>query len=251
MRHSVVLFAIATAAFGCGGSPTTGHIEIRMQPSELDVQTSGRNQGDLKKVLITVTQVDVHTTSGAWVPVLRTPRTLDLLSQGGNTIVSLGTTQLPTGQVDGLELLLDRANAQVIANNGERQPLDGPDAAVVRVAGRFDSAPCSAGIVTVALDSKVQVNERNGRRTYDLRSTARIKDLNIDGACLTVDGGGGGSCVGVVCTRVGEVCVGGLCVPVSDMGRPRDMSRPPKDADHCDKDEPCDKGGHGKDHCKK
>jgi hypothetical protein len=220
------LFWIAPLALtACSGTVSTGAVDVALSAWESEssddiaLRTFGHQTAhDLKSAVVVVREIDVQVPGQGWVPVMMTPRTVDLLALDGKTLTSLGITSLPVGRACKLRFVIYDSGAYVVTKTGQQKPLDVPDNGIVVVVGEIKLEPCASGTIIVDFDPKIKIENGN----YVLRCKAKIKTSKMKGAC-NPDGGGStpdlgapadmtpGSCAGVVCP-IGQVCMGGVCV---------------------------------------
>jgi len=78
---------------------------------------------DLDQVWVTISEIDVHQTGGAWQPFLQTSKTMDLLTLK-NTRSLIGSASLDKGTYTGFRLLVNEGH--VIDTSGQRCDLKVP-----------------------------------------------------------------------------------------------------------------------------
>ncbi len=217
--------AFALALVGCDQSQPGGPIELALSGTPTyqiqNQQTGGNNGTGVVSIVVIVNEIDAHV-GGAWVPLTKVPKTIDLSKLDNTTSTSLGFTTLPAGHIDQLRFLLDEIGDYVVLKDGTKKPLEVPANGIVKVDGKLDVDPCAAGVVIVDFDPGLKTEDEPGRREYELLPVAKIKTVKTLGSCTGSDAGNpkpdagstpdaGGSCAGVLC-GAGEVCQGGQCV---------------------------------------
>jgi hypothetical protein len=151
-------------------------------------------------IIVTVARVDAKVDaegdghdddSDAWVTVATGPFTFDLLSLQGGSFATLGVTQLPASETDGLRLVLSTSGMNAVATeNGQTFPLVVPSGAI-RVVGDFDVAPCATGVITLQFAGRhaIELHPDANGDAYVLRPVIHVREVAVSGACPSREDG--------------------------------------------------------------
>jgi len=188
---------VAAALAGCGGGLQAGDVELQltgadqMQLFSLPAQPA-TEPGDhgIVSAVVTIKEIDAKV-QGNWVPLTTAAQSVDLLHLDNKTVSSLGIVTLPSGHVSELRFKLDKSGAYVVLKSGDKKPLEVPD--VVSVDGKLDLDSCSAGIVILDFDPRINIEHEHCQNVeYELSCKAHIKTEEIKNGCGGGGGGGGG-----------------------------------------------------------
>ena len=184
--------------------------------SQLGVNMVDAPSSAVDQLVVNVTKVTAHSTSGGWVTVgpVTSPLTVDLLKLQ-TSVASLGLVSLPTGTITQVRLYVSKTGNYVVPTGTTTQaPLVVPSGyeSGIKILGPWTVPACTRLTVTLDFDGKNSIEYHSADGTWILRPVIRAK--TADGTSISCDTSGGGStCDATNPCSEGEVCVSGTCAP--------------------------------------
>jgi hypothetical protein len=187
-------------------------------PGQLAVNLVDAPNPAVDQIVVNVTKVTAHSTSGGWITVgpLTTPTTVDLLKLQ-TSFAALGLARLPAGKITQMRLYVAKDGNYVVPTGTATQaPLVVPSGyeSGIKIIGPWNVPDCTRTTVTLDFDGKNSIEYHQADGTWILRPVIRPK--KTDTAAISCDAGGGGpTCDGQNPCLEGQFCNSGICTPAS------------------------------------
>ncbi|GBC85768.1 hypothetical protein HRbin11_02221 [bacterium HR11] len=161
---STVPLALGLGAVACGTNPQ-GSLEIYLTDQPLSLQS----------VVVTISQVELHPTSGPWRPFYQGPVTVDLMQlRGTQSLLAMGN--VTDGQYTGFRLLVQ--SGYVIDTSGQRCDLEVPsDKVEVPVVFEVQQGHVTRIVADFDGPASVQVVQTGNARKCILRPVINVKSV--------------------------------------------------------------------------
>jgi hypothetical protein len=199
----------------CSNSSNSG-------PGQLAVKLVDAPNPAVDQIVVKVTKVTAHSTSGGWMTVgpVTSPTTVDLL-QLQSSFEALGLVKLPAGKVTQVRLYVDPTGDYVVpVGTTTPAPLVVPSGyqSGIKILGPWDIPDCTRLTLTLDFDGKNSIEYHQANGTWILRPVIRPKKSDVSPISCD-DGGGGSTCDPETPCAEGQTCSAGTCVP-SKLGGP-------------------------------
>ena len=183
-------------------------------PGQLAVNLVDAPNPAVDQIVVNVTKVTAHSTSGGWITVgpVTSPTTVDLLKLQ-TSAAALGLVKLPAGTITQVRLYVSKDGNYVVPTNSTTQaPLVVPSGyeSGIKIIRPWNVPACTRLTVTLDFDGKNSIEYHTADGTWILRPVIRPK--KSDSTSISCDAGGDGQACDIdrPCPE-GQVCSSGTC----------------------------------------
>lgn len=159
--------ALALGLIGCGSETRQGSLELYLTDQPLD----------LRSVVVTMSEIEIHPTSGPWQTFFQGPVTMDLMTLQG-TQALLAMNNVPDGKYTGFRLRIQ--SGYVVDTTGQRCDLEVPsDKVDVPVVFEVQQGHVTRIVADFDGRASVQVVQTGGSRRCLLRPVITPKSVEM------------------------------------------------------------------------
>ena len=191
-------------------------------PSQLQVNLVDAPNPDVDQIVVNITQVTAHSTSGGWMTIgpMVSPTSVNLLDLQASAM-PLGLVNLPAGKITQVRLFVAPDGDYVVpVGTTTHQPLVVPSGVQsgIKILGPWDVPTCSKLSITLDFDGKNSIEYHQADGTWILRPVIRAKDQQTTAlACQAEPPAPPPVCSLEAPCPEGQVCTSGACVAATPL----------------------------------